>query len=85
MSQGLFLDIDDLHFPAWQQRGACKGHDPDIFFPEGKGGTCQQAKAICRRCPVQVECLEWALQRKERYGIWGGKSYRERRKMRPAV
>ena len=63
------------------QHGACIGEDPDLFFP-ARGGDFQAAKAICADCPVRVTCLTYALQEDIRFGVWGGKSQRERRKMR---
>lgn len=68
----------------WQERGTCKEVDPEIFFPE-KGGSTREAKAVCQRCPVRDACLEEALASDERFGIWGGFSERERRRMKRAV
>lgn len=65
----------------WAERGACIGEDPDLFFPE-RGASTREAKAICRACPVQQECLEHAIRTGEKHGIWGGRSERERRRMR---
>ena len=66
--------------PAWQEEGICQSVDPEAWFPE-KGGNNREAKAICLSCPVVDECLEYALSRGERFGIWGAKSERERRKL----
>jgi WhiB family redox-sensing transcriptional regulator len=52
-----------------------------VFFPE-KGGSTREAKRICGECPVRAECLEYALEEDERFGIWGGMSERERRKLK---
>jgi WhiB family redox-sensing transcriptional regulator len=68
---------------SWQDRGACKGTDPEAFFPV-KGGSTAEAKAVCAACPVRAECLEYALVRGERFGVWGGTSEMERRGMRRA-
>lgn len=68
--------------PAWREHGACRGVDPNIFFPE-RGESCVEAKAICAGCPVRGECLDYALDLGEKFGIWGGTSERERRRMRP--
>lgn len=65
----------------WRARALCAQTDPEVFYPE-KGGSTREAKAICRACPVQQGCLEYALDSEERFGIWGGKSERERRKIR---
>jgi len=62
----------------WMQHAGCASTDPEAFFPE-KGGSAREAKKICNRCPVRAECLDWALQADERFGIWGGLSERERR------
>ena len=59
------------HFIPWQERARCREHDPEIFFPE-KGGSSREAKRICAECPVRIECLNYALRRDERYGVWGG-------------
>lgn len=64
----------------WQLSGACQYTDPDLFFP-GKGGSTREAKAVCRGCEVRADCLEYALGNDERFGIWGGLSGRERRKV----
>lgn len=63
----------------WVQDAACAETDPEIFFPE-KGGSTREAKRVCRGCSVTAECLAFALRRNERYGIFGGKSERERRR-----
>jgi WhiB family transcriptional regulator, redox-sensing transcriptional regulator len=65
----------------WYERAACRGRDAECFFPE-KGGSTRAAKRICQTCVVQVECLEYALANDERFGIWGGMSERERRRLK---
>ncbi len=67
--------------PGWQENALCAETDPEAFFPE-KGGSTREAKRICLRCEVRAECLEYALARDERFGIWGGLSERERRRLR---
>src|SRR5438874_5929158 len=69
------------HFVPWQDRARCREYDPEIFFPE-KGGSSREAKRICAECPVRIECLNYALRRDERYGVWGGMSERERRRLK---
>jgi len=64
----------------WQDDALCKETDPELFFPD-TGGSTRAAKAVCMRCPVRVECLLDAMQRKERYGIFGGLTENERRKL----
>jgi WhiB family redox-sensing transcriptional regulator len=66
---------------AWQSDALCAQTDPEAFFPE-KGGSTRDAKKICASCEVRAQCLEYALQNDERFGIWGGLSERERRKLR---
>jgi WhiB family redox-sensing transcriptional regulator len=66
---------------GWQDRALCAQTDPEAFFPE-KGGSTRDAKRVCRRCPVRAECLEYALETDQRFGIWGGMSERERRRIK---
>ncbi|GAA2984371.1 WhiB family redox-sensing transcriptional regulator [Microbacterium terrae] len=66
---------------GWQTDALCAQTDPEAFFPE-KGGSTRDAKRICTSCDVRGECLEYALQNDERFGIWGGLSERERRKLK---
>ena len=65
----------------WQERALCAQTDPEAFFPE-KGGSTREAKRICQSCEVRDECLEYALEHDERFGIWGGLSERERRRLK---
>ncbi len=65
----------------WQERANCLGVDPDLFFPE-RGASTREAKGVCRGCEVRLECLEYALVHGEKFGIWGGLSERERRRVR---
>lgn len=80
----LFGDADDDAALAWQERALCAQTDPEAFFPE-KGGSTREAKKVCARCDVRAECLEYALAHDERFGIWGGLSERERRKLKKRV
>ena len=66
---------------SWQERALCAQTDPEAFFPE-KGGSTREAKRICVGCEVKSECLEYALGHDERFGIWGGLSERERRRLK---
>ncbi len=66
---------------GWQERSLCAQTDPEAFFPE-KGGSTREAKKVCLSCDVRRECLEYALSNDERFGIWGGLSERERRKLK---
>jgi len=72
------LQIEDL---SWQDLANCQGANADLFFPE-RGASTRAAKTICRECQVRVECLEFAIVSSEKFGIWGGLSERERRKIR---
>jgi WhiB family redox-sensing transcriptional regulator len=65
----------------WQARGRCAETDPEAFFPE-KGGSTLNAKRVCRGCEVRAECLDYALATDQRFGIWGGMSERERRRLK---
>ncbi|MBB5912348.1 WhiB family redox-sensing transcriptional regulator [Nocardia transvalensis] len=68
----------------WQERALCAQTDPEAFFPE-KGGSTREAKRICLGCEVRDECLEYALAHDERFGIWGGLSERERRRLKRGI
>ncbi|MFD8789421.1 WhiB family transcriptional regulator [Streptomyces vinaceus] len=70
----------------WRHQAACRGEDPELFFPIGNTGPAllqiEEAKAVCRRCPVMEHCLQWALDANEHSGVWGGLSEDERRAMK---
>jgi WhiB family redox-sensing transcriptional regulator len=68
---------------SWQIQANCMGVDPDLFFPE-RGASTREAKEVCRGCVVREDCLEYALANGEKFGIWGGMSERERRRVRRA-
>jgi WhiB family redox-sensing transcriptional regulator len=72
----------------WQQHGLCRAGDAVIFFPPAhfehkpeRESREAKAKAVCARCPVRLQCLEWALATREPYGIWGGCSESERKQI----
>lgn len=65
----------------WQTHARCTEAEPEIFFPE-RGGSSKAARLVCGQCSVRLECLEYALNNKEQFGIWGGTSERERRRLR---
>jgi WhiB family transcriptional regulator, redox-sensing transcriptional regulator len=73
----------DNEVRAWQSKANCMGVDPELFFPE-RGASTREAKEVCRGCVVREDCLEYALANGEKFGIWGGLSERERRKVRRA-
>jgi Transcription factor WhiB len=72
-------DLDAIEH-AWRNLARCQYTDPEIFFPE-KGGSTAPAKKICAGCEVRAKCEDYALKNHELYGIWGGLSDRERRKL----
>jgi len=71
---------------SWESHGACLASDPDLFIPISTAGAAlrqlAQAKAICGRCPVRCECLQFALATHQAHGVWGGTSEEERQLMR---
>ena len=67
----------------WQESAVCRSVDPDLFFPE-QAGPSHEAKRVCAACPVRIECLAYALAHRDRYGIWGGLTARERRRLIPS-
>jgi WhiB family redox-sensing transcriptional regulator len=83
-AQGVVLGLvplSDVEELAWQEQALCAQTDPEAFFPE-KGGSTREAKKVCLSCEVRVDCLEYALEQDERFGIWGGLSERERRRLK---
>jgi WhiB family transcriptional regulator, redox-sensing transcriptional regulator len=81
---GELLAVSGEFEEEWQERALCAQTDPEAFFPE-KGGSTREAKQICNSCEVRSECLEYALGHDERFGIWGGLSERERRRLKRRV
>lgn len=71
---------------SWTESAACRGADPELFFPISSAGVSQRqirsAKAVCARCPVRPACLDYALATGQRFGIWGGLDEDERRLLR---
>ena len=65
---------------GWRQHGECNGLDPKIFFPDSEENS-DEAKSICAICPVRLSCLEHALASRERDGVWGGTTEKERRRI----
>lgn len=68
----------------WRDKAVCMQTDPEMFFPE-KGGSTREAKKLCLGCEVIDQCLKYAVDNDERFGIWGGKSERERRKIKKEI
>lgn len=79
----LLQALGDAENLSWQDQANCMGVDPDLFFPE-RGASTREAKEVCRGCVVRLDCLEYALDNAEKFGIWGGMSERERRRLRRA-
>ena len=77
---GAYSDFEEDPL-SWHADALCAQTDPEAFFPE-KGGSTRDAKRICTGCNVKAQCLEYALANDERFGIWGGLSERERRKLK---
>ena len=76
------LDGDEINNRyAWQAHANCRRADQDLFFPK-RGASNRKVKAMCAACVVREQCLEFALTRGEKFGIWGGMSERERRRLR---
>lgn len=73
---------------SWRDDAACRNADPDLLFPVGTTGDAiedtEAAIALCRRCPVREQCLEYAMVTNQRDGIWGAMSEEDRRRMRSA-
>jgi WhiB family transcriptional regulator, redox-sensing transcriptional regulator len=71
---------------GWEARGACRHSDPELFFPVAARGPAlrqlAKAKRVCQDCPVRVQCLEYALQSGQSFGVWGGATEEERRLLR---
>lgn len=65
---------------TWQKRAACRGLDAQIFYPDPEE-EADEAKSVCAICPVRQACLEHALAQREREGVWGGCTERERRRI----
>jgi WhiB family redox-sensing transcriptional regulator len=65
---------------AWRRHSACRGLDPQIFYPE-TDDEAEPAKRVCGACAVQETCLEFALQGREKEGVWGGATEKERRRI----
>lgn len=78
MNLAALLGLDPEQF--WQADALCAQTDPEAFYPE-KGESTREAKQICASCEVRAECLTYALDNNERYGVWGGLSERERRRL----
>lgn len=65
---------------SWRDRGSCRGLDPEVFYPETEEDAAE-AKRVCSECHVRTACLEHALRFREKEGVWGGTTERERRRI----
>src|SRR5688572_23326385 len=78
--------LEELNLMDWRHRAACLDEDPELFFPIGNTGPAllqiDEAKAVCRRCPVVDTCLKWAIETGQDAGVWGGLSEDERRALK---
>ncbi len=77
-----FMSIQSIETESmtWQEQANCLGEKPSVFYPE-IGESTAQAKLFCGQCVVRNECLEYALRNREKFGVWGGKSEVERRRI----
>ena len=86
MALPLSVEPYSIEDDEWRDHAACRDTNPDLFFPVGTTGPAieqiDQAKAVCRECPSQSPCLEFALMTNQDSGVWGGTSEEERRKLR---
>ncbi|MFG2220466.1 WhiB family transcriptional regulator [Streptomyces sp. NPDC048685] len=73
----------------WRYNAACREEDPELFFPIGNTGPAllqaEEAKAVCRRCPVMEHCRQWALDTNQPDGVWGGLAENERRNLKRRI
>ena len=80
------MPTDSGHAGNWRAAGACLHADPELFFPISTAGQAiiqiAQAKAVCARCPVRRQCLEFARAHEPCYGVWGGTTLEERERAR---
>lgn len=80
--------LPETLFPEsdWSEQAACRAHDSALFFPVSEEGEqVRAAKAVCAGCPVREECLAYAIETRQPYGIWGGQTPKERRRIRRRI
>ena len=81
---GSLWELFNLGAPGateWMRDGLCAQTDQDAFHPE-KGASTRPAKSVCAVCPVREQCLSYALETNQQFGVWGGHSAKERRALR---
>jgi WhiB family transcriptional regulator, redox-sensing transcriptional regulator len=84
-NRGHQVEYDKPSPSSWRDLAACRDVDPETFFPIGTTdalGQLREARAICGRCPVAADCLDWALRVGQDHGVWGGTTPEERRALR---
>lgn len=78
--------VVDSDHDRWREHAACRNSDASLFFPSGSTGAAieqiEAAKAVCAACPVQDDCLRFALETDQEDGVWGGRDEIERRRLR---
>jgi WhiB family redox-sensing transcriptional regulator len=72
------MNLNFLEYFDWMDDALCAQSDPSVFFSEKIGGSLKLAKMVCQMCKVKNECLAYGMKGSNRYGVWGGKSPRER-------
>ena len=81
-----WIRTHDWDAAEWRDEALCRNSNPELFFPIGNTGPAlmqiEEAKAVCRRCPVIETCLAWALESGQDAGVWGGLSEDERRALK---
>lgn len=76
-------DNATMRYHDWRDDAACANYDPELWFADqGAADAYTEARAICNSCPVRETCLEWSLTHYVEYGMWGGLSAIQRKKMR---
>ena len=74
-------DSDTVGVQFSREKGSCRGSDPDLFYPEDDEDPAEEVKAICGGCDFATDCLEYAIAAREKLGVWGGYTARERRRL----
>jgi len=77
------MSLNIVNLPEWHDKAACKGANPEPFFPPvGHGKFATEAKAICATCTVIKDCFDYGMDQRMEYGVWGGTTVRDRKKLR---
>lgn len=75
-----FLEVPITEERPWVVFSACRQVDPDVFFPTTREQE-EHAISICKTCPVRMDCLDYAIEAREKFGIWGGLTEKQRRRL----